>query len=124
MGYGLVVFQQALNNPRTSTTLNEWMDTRLGTQLQTQLEPRFKEIEGRFNEISKETDARFKEMSKEMDARFKEMETKLNSERQYVAFLERHIQTLEEKNRTLENQLHQYLPTPAVNKAPERVSSS
>ena len=84
MGYELSAFEQALNNPKTRTALNEWMDARLGAQLQTQLEPRFKE-----------------------------MEIKMNSEREFIEHLKRQVQVLEEKNRALEEKLHQYLPNPS-----------
>ena len=91
MGYELSAFEQALNNPKTSTALNEWMDARLGAQLQTLFEPRFKEIE-----------------------------VKLNTEREFIEHLKGQVQVLEEKNRALEeknqalqNHLHQYLSNPS-----------
>jgi chromosome segregation ATPase len=93
----LFALEQALSNPRASTALNEWMDARLDAQVKKQLEPHFKEIDGRFKEI----------------------ELKMNTEREFIDHLQRQVvhleannRQLEEKNQNLQDHLHKFLSTP------------
>ena len=112
----LVVFEQALQNPRASVVLNDWLDKKLDDKLgvldakweqrlkesdakweqhlkesDAKWEQRFKESDAKWEQHLKESDAKWEQRFKESDAkwerRFEKLEAKLDSNLDLVAHL-------------------------------------
>jgi predicted RNase H-like nuclease (RuvC/YqgF family) len=78
----LVLFEQALRDPKANATLNEWLDKRLDDKL------------GAFDAKWEE---RFEKLDAKWEARFQQMETKLNSNSEFVEYLKAQNKSLEER---------------------------
>ena len=69
------VLEQALQNPKTSAGLNEWMDARLDVKLKQVNDT----MDDRFAQTDAKMDARFEQMDAKMDGKFEQINVKLDS---------------------------------------------
>ena len=89
-----VVFEQALQNPRTSVILNDWLDKRLDERLgglDAKWEQRFKDLDAkwelRFEKLDAKWELRFEKMDAKWELRFRDLEAKLDSKLDIVELL-------------------------------------
>jgi hypothetical protein len=107
----LIVLEQALQNPRTSVILNDWLDKKLDEKLgvlDAKWEQRFKELDAkwelRFKEMDAKWELRFEKLDSKWELRFKELEDKLDKRLNIVEMLKEQNRSQEEKLTKLQNQ--------------------
>jgi hypothetical protein len=104
--------EQALQNPKTSTGLNEWMDARLDVKLK-QVNDK---MDDRFAQTDAKMNARFEQMDAKMDGRFEQMNIKLDSKSDIVELLKETTKAQEEIISKQNVQLQELLSVAAVNR--------
>ena len=100
----LDAFEQALHNPKASTSLNEWLDKRLDEKLgalDAKWEDRFQKLdnkwEQRFQTLEAKLDAKFelveflKEQNKSQDERLTKLQAQLDAKNEEIIALLRGI---------------------------------
>jgi hypothetical protein len=115
-----LVLEQALQNPKTSTGLNEWMDARLDVKLKQvndKMDNRFAQtdakMDGRFAQMDAKMDGRFAQM----DGRLEQMNIKLDSKSELVVELLKETTKAQEATISKQNaQLQELLSVAAVNR--------
>ena len=96
----LVVFEQALQNPRASVVLNDWLDKKLDdklSMLDAKWEQRFKESDAKWEQRFKELDAKWEQRFKELDAKWELRFEKLDEKLDLVALLKEQNQSQAER---------------------------
>jgi CRP-like cAMP-binding protein len=106
------VLEQALQNPKTSTGLNEWMDARLDVKLK-QVNDK---MDGRFAQMDAKMDDRFAQTDAKMDGRFEQMNIKLDSKSDIVEMLKETTKAQGEIISKQNVQLQELLSVAAVNR--------
>ena len=106
------VLEQALQNPKTSAGLNEWMDARLDVKLKQVNDT----MDDRFAQTDAKMDARFEQMDAKMDGKFEQMNIKLDSKFDIVEFLKETTKEQEEIISKQNVQLQELLSVAAVNR--------
>jgi len=107
-----LVLEQALQNPKTSTGLNEWMDARLDVKLK-QVNDK---MDGRFAQMDAKMDDRFAQTDAKMDGRFEQMNIKLDSKSDIVEMLKETTKAQGEIISKQNVQLQELLSVAAVNR--------
>ena len=103
-----LVLEQALQNPKTSTGLNEWMDARLDVKL--------KQVNDKMNARFEQMDAKMDGRFAQMDGRFEQMNIKLDSKSDIVEMLKETTKAQGEIISKQNVQLQELLSVAAVNR--------
>jgi uncharacterized coiled-coil protein SlyX len=101
MEYELSVFEQALQNPRASVILNDWLDKRLDEKLgvlDAKWEQRFKESDAKWEQ-------RFEKLDSKWEQRFEKLESKLDSKFELVEHLKEQNKSQAERLAKLQDHL-------------------
>ena len=106
------VLEQALQNPKASAGLNEWMDARLDVKLKQVNDT----MDDRFAQTDAKMDARFEQMDAKMDGKFEQINIKLDSKSDIVELLKETTKEQEEIISKQNVQLQELLSVAAVNR--------